>query len=297
MNTQNYQIFTHKDLDGAVSLLTFLWSKPQASVTYREVTNLEHDVMKEYVKKTCNPPNILIMDLSLREEFIPELDYDYITFIDHHKRSEEHVKKFKQAKIHLEQTTSNALLVRKLFKNDSPELSEAQKKLILFADDHDSGENKFEESYNLNILFWTQFRNEFCYFVEYYKNGFKPFSQKQHEIINHAKDDAKINFMNTNFFSGEIVIEGFPQKVMAGLTENYNTIVIDMIMSKYNPDILFYINTKSERVTLRQKKRKNPIDLSAFAAKYCDGSGHIYASGGKVTPLFMEFTKKLKPIA
>jgi hypothetical protein len=39
---------------------------------------------------------------------------------------------------------------------------------------------------------------------------------------------------------------------------------------------------------------KNPIDLSNFAEKYCDGSGHMYAAGGKVTPLFMEFTKKLK---
>jgi hypothetical protein len=296
MINNNYQIFTHKDLDGAVSLLTFLWSKPDATVTYREVTNLEVDIIKEYVKKTCNPPQIIVMDLSLREEFLPELDYEYITFIDHHKRSEKYINNFKMANIEYKEISSNTLLVRKMLKDSAPEFTDAQKKLILLADDFDSNKNAFQDSYDLNILFWTQFKNEFCYFVDYYKNGFKPFSEKQKEIIRHTKEDAKIKYFDTKFFIGEILIEGLPQKVVAAITESFNNIVIDMILAKYNPDVLFYINTKSEKVSMRQKKRENTIDLSAFAEKYCDGSGHVYAAGGKITPLFMELTKKLKPV-
>lgn len=292
-----FHIFTHKDLDGAVSLLTFLWSNPEESVTYREVTNVEIDLIKDYVKKTCNPPQILIMDLSLREEMYPDLDYDYITFIDHHKQSEKHIKNFKQAKVIHEETTSNAILVRNLYKDKAPELTDNQKKLILYADDHDSGTNKFKESYNLNILFWTQFRNEFCYFCNYYKNGFKPFSENQRKIIQQAKEKAAYIEQQTSCFGGNIVIEGEVKNVVAAMTESFNSIVIDMLISKYQPDILFYINTKTEKISMRQtKKSKNIIDLSSFAEKYCDGNGHVYAAGGKVTPLFMELTKKLRPI-
>jgi oligoribonuclease NrnB/cAMP/cGMP phosphodiesterase (DHH superfamily) len=292
-----FHVFTHKDLDGAASLLAFLWSNPEASVTYREITNVEIDLIKDYVNKTCNPPQILIMDLSLRDEMYPDLDYDYITFIDHHKQSEKHIKNFKQAKVIHEEISSNALLVRNLYKNKAPEFTDSQKKLILYANDHDSGENRFKESYNLNILFWTQFRNEFCYFCNYYKNGFKPFSENQKKIIQQAKEKAAYIEQQTNCYGGNLVIDGEVKNVIAAMTESFNSIVIDMLISKYQPDILFYINTKTEKISMRQtKKSKNVIDLSSFAEKYCDGNGHVYAAGGKVTPLFMELTKKLRPI-
>jgi oligoribonuclease NrnB/cAMP/cGMP phosphodiesterase (DHH superfamily) len=296
MNKNTYQIFTHKDLDGAVSLLTFLWSKPDSTVTYREITNIEIDLIKDYVKKTCNPPQILIMDLAIREEMYPDLDYDFITFIDHHESSENHIKKFKNAKVVYSKTSSNSLFVRKLFKDKAPEFTDAQKKLILLADDHDSAENKFKESYDLNILFWTQFRNEFCYFCEYYKNGFKPFTENQIKFIEKAKYEAKIKEENTPCFKGKLVIDGKVKDVLAATTESFNNIVLDTLMDKYDPDILFYINTKTEKVSLRQKKSEDPINLLSFAQNYCDGNGHMYAAGGKITPLFMELTKKLKPL-
>jgi len=47
---------------------------------------------------------------------------------------------------------------------------------------------------------------------------------------------------------------------------------------------------------MRQKKSENSINLLSFAEKYCDGSGHMYAAGGRITPLFLELTKKLKPL-
>jgi nanoRNase/pAp phosphatase (c-di-AMP/oligoRNAs hydrolase) len=295
-SNRSFQVFTHKDLDGAVSFLTFLWANPTATITYRDVTNMQLGIIDEYVKKTCNPPSIIIMDLSLRKEFIENLDYDFIYYFDHHKGSENYIKPFKQANIVYKDMSSNALLMRKLLKEFSPELTDAQKKLILLADDFDSNSLVHKESYDLNILFWTQFKNDFCYFINYYKEGFKPFSEKQKEIIQHSKQDAKEAFKNTKCFSGEMIIEGFPQKVIAATTDTYNNIVIDMLMSKYQPDILLYINTKSEKVSMRQKKRQNPIDLSAFAEKYCDGSGHMNAAGGRLTLLFMELTKKLKPL-
>lgn len=294
MKKEIYQVFTHKDLDGAVSLLTFLWSKPEATVSYTEVTNMQIDIIKNYVKRTCNPPNILVFDLALREDMLPDLDYDYITFIDHHKTSEEHIEKFKQAKIIYKEAPSNSFLIRTLLKDKAPEFSEEQKRLILYANDFDSGQFSFNEAYDLNILFWTQFRNEFCYFCKYYEKGFRPFNKQQLELIQKTKQIATEITNKTKCFNGNIIIDGKIKRITAAITETYNNIVIDMLSSKYSPDILFYINTKTEKVSIRQNKSSDPIDLSLFAKKYCDGNGNQHTAGGKITPLFMELTKNLK---
>ena len=44
------------------------------------------------------------------------------------------------------------LAAEKLYKDTAPELTEAQKKMILFANDYDCAEFKFKESYDLNIF-------------------------------------------------------------------------------------------------------------------------------------------------
>lgn len=291
-----YHIFTHKDLDGAVSLLTFMWSNPDALITYREITNTEIDLVKDYLQRTCNPPKILLLDIALRDEFLPELDDCNIEYIDHHERSAKHIPKFKNSIIKWKPETSNSILIRKLYKNDAPEFTEAQKKLILFADDHDCGEWKFSESYNLNILFWTQFKNQFCYFCNHYKNGFVPFSDMQLDIIKRSKLAAKKKADETKCFGGKILIEGEPKNVVAAMTENFNNIVIDLLVAKYKPDILFYINTRTDRVSMRQPKSDKSIDLASFARKYCDGDGNNHTAGGNLTPLFLEIAKKLTPL-
>jgi DnaJ-class molecular chaperone len=43
MSNKTFQIFTHNDLDGAVSLLCFFWSNPDAHIIFKEVNNLEID--------------------------------------------------------------------------------------------------------------------------------------------------------------------------------------------------------------------------------------------------------------
>ena len=49
VNNKSYHVFTHKDLDGAVSLLTFIWSKPDSNITFQEITNLEIDKIKKHI--------------------------------------------------------------------------------------------------------------------------------------------------------------------------------------------------------------------------------------------------------
>lgn len=296
MQNKVYQVFTHKDLDGAVSLLTFLWAHPNDTITYQEVSNLETDKIKDYVNKTLNPPKILLLNLHLRESFLPDLDKENIIIIDSHKDSEAFINKFKKAKIIHNQSSSNSLFIRKLFKDKAPEFTDSQKKLILLADDFESRKYQFKESYDLNILFWTEYKNDFARFINAYKEGFKPLSKSQIETVENAKKDAENKLAETKCYSGQILIEGQLKKVLAAMTTKFNSIVIDKLIKKHNPDLLFYINTQTEYISIRQTHKENLINLQKFAEKYCDGNGHTFIAGGKITPLFMELTKSLNPI-
>jgi len=72
--------------------------------------------------------------------------------------------------------------------------------------------------------------------------------------------------------------------------------VMELLAQKHTPDLYFFINTKNEKVSIRQYNQENPIDCGAFAKKICNGGGHSNAAAGTITPLFMEITKNLKPL-
>jgi oligoribonuclease NrnB/cAMP/cGMP phosphodiesterase (DHH superfamily) len=292
-----YHVFTHNDLDGAVSLLVLMWARPECIFEYTPVNNLEIDTkIKERIVNTHNNPKTFILDLALREEFLPCLNQSHVTIIDHHKSSEVFVPRFDKAKILYKEFSSNAKLMRGLFKENSPKLSQEQKMLIALADDFDSGKLQIQESYDLNILFWSEYRNKFNNFIKDYYNGFKSITPQQLKTINYIKKEASKEAESTPLFYGELEINGQSKKVFAALVSKTIPQVMDLLMIKYKPDIFFFINTKSEKVSIRQTPSEHNIDLGVFASKICEGGGHTNAAGGKITPLFLEMTKKLKPL-
>ena len=162
MNDNCYKIFTHKDLDGILSLLLFKWIKPDAHITYKAVTNTNVEAqIRDYLGETVNPHNIYVLDLALRESFL-EFDLPFIKFLDHHKRSNEFKPLFKNAKIVIRDNYgSNCKMIYKLFAEANYSyLSDSQKKMVLLAEDFDSGKNQIPISYDLNILFWAVYRND-----------------------------------------------------------------------------------------------------------------------------------------
>ena len=60
MSSKLYKVFTHGDLDGAVSLLCLLWSKPNDTIEYEELyNNTIEERLISYNEKTVNKPNPL----------------------------------------------------------------------------------------------------------------------------------------------------------------------------------------------------------------------------------------------
>lgn len=292
-----YQIYTHNDLDGAVSLLVFLWAFPDAHIKWKSISNLQIDNLKLDLDEAVNPCSTYILDLALRESFLPDLDRDYVTFIDHHETSESFVGHFKNAKIIYENLSSNALLMNKTFKggNFLPR-NDKQKTLIALADDYDCYKLQIPESYDLNILFWSQYKNNFSKFIKDYQEGFKGFSPEQKRAIAYIKKNAEEESSKLNLFSGSLTIGGKKKTVLAALTDKFSSIIMDVLIKRYDPDLFFFINSKSEKVCIRQPQKKDPINVGDFAEKICDGGGHRYAGGGVITPTFMEITKNLSPL-
>lgn len=296
VHTKAYHIFTHKDLDGAISLLTFIWSHPNCIVSYEEITNLEIYKIKDFIKKTINPPNIIIMDLSLREEFLPDLDQNFVTIIDHHERSLSLIDNFKNAKLLVKNFSSNSLLVRKIYQNKCSVLSENQKKLILYANDYDCLDLKFKESYDLNIIFWNQFKNNFSGFIKKYINGFLNFDKNQIDLLISIKKKIKLEADSTKCFQGKIKINSEYKTAIAISLQTSNSLLVDYLIKKHNHDLFIVINTKTEKVSIKQSKTNTPIDLKSFCEKYCEGNATTFSGVGKITPLFLELTKNFIPL-
>jgi len=300
MNDNCYQIFTHRDLDGLISLLVFKWAKPSAHITYRAVTNLNvGSQIREYLDTTLNPHNVYVVDLSLRENF-KEFDLPFVKFIDHHQRSEEFKNLFKQSKVIIRpEFGSNCKMLYKFFSAKGIVFTDDQKKMILLGDDYDSRKNSISLSYDLNILFWAKYRSDINRFISDYAQGFKPFTQSDIKMIDSVKRDAENTAKDLPIFEGYIQhpSNGFDNiPILSSIGESVNSLALDILMKKYDRNIIFFINTKSQKVSMNQRHNENAIDLSIIAKKYCEGNGSTFSAGGKLTDLFMELAKNFKPL-
>lgn len=297
MNPKCYHIFTHKDLDGIISLMVFRWAKPDAHISYRAVTNLNVEAqIQDYLENTINPHDTYVVDLALRESF-QEFDLPFFKFIDHHQRSEEFKPLFKNAKLIIRpEYGSNCRMLYKFFSDNGVVFSDAQKTLILLGDDFDSGKNKVQSSYDLNILFWAEYRNDINRFLKDYEKGFKAFLPDQNKIINTVKHDAAEKAESLPIFKGNLKLCGKNVEVLSSFGEYTNLVSLDILMKTYDTNIMFFINTKNEKISMKQRYSENLIDLSSVAQKYCEGNGNTMAATGKITDLFMELTKNLNPL-
>lgn len=300
--TKTYLIFTHYDLDGAVSLLAFQWARPDCHFIVFPMSNLDvgngkiGQIYREHKDDGVKIDQVVLLDLALREEFL-DMDLPNVTIIDHHASSADVIPKFKQAKILWKDTTSCAKWIYENFLKDK-NLSKEQKALISLTDDFDCYALKFPQSYQLNMVFWECYRNKWNDFIRDYRDGFVSFSLVQIKQIESVLRIADIQAENTKAYIGNVLIEGTERNVAAFQMERNTSQLMDALQRKYPEQAAyFFLNLKTGRISLRSNmKTLDPVDVKAFAEKYCDGAGHVYAAGGKITEKFLEITKNLHQV-
>ena len=286
-------IFTHRDLDGISSYLTLNWIlggiNPKINTTTPHVL---YDNINIWLKNDSfeNYKNVFFLDLdtSIIGDII---DHKNVVIIDHHTS---HTYVYKNAKTILKEYSSCAKLLKDTL-GKSFKFTDSQQLLIALADDHDAHTKKSPFSDDLNIVFHNT-NNKVDSFIMNFRYGFKKFDKFQKNIIEDYKKKRDI-YLNRNrtIYKGKLTIKGIDYKVISIIASEYISEVSDIMLEKYDADIVFIVILNSQKVCIR-KKDSVDVDLSKLAEKMLGGGGHKNASGGHLTETFKNFSKLLKPL-
>ena len=305
MITKNIHVFTDIDLDGSTSLLALHWGLKAkiGEITYKATTisNLRRELLRWLENDSIdNYDYVYFLDLDT-SNCVDLIDNKKTIIIDHHLTHVKNKHNYKNATVDVVETTSCAKKIYNCFKSSFKDtLSSEQKLLIAMADDYDSYQFKLPLSYNLNCLLTntqkTLDKNRTDKFVERFYNGFNGFTVQENNIIKEYINGRDTTIKELKIFSGNVNISKQEVKVTGTTGTKYVNDICDYLIKQYNSDIVFFVNTNNQHVSFR-KKKECVIDLSKLAAKLCEGGGHEYAAGGKITEMFMEFTKQLTPLS
>jgi oligoribonuclease NrnB/cAMP/cGMP phosphodiesterase (DHH superfamily) len=300
---KNIYVFTDVDLDGAASLLVLHWALKAAPGDIKFTPVTVSNFRKEYLKwlendSIENYDNVVFLDLDVSNH-IDLIDHKKALVIDHHSTHVRALSGYKNADVsHVTETTSCAKLIYVIYK-EALKLSDSQKYLVALANDYDSYQLKLAETYDLNCAFSNTQRTldvtRTHKFVERFYNGFNGLNSQENNIVKEYKAGRDLTIKNLQVFSGKVSISKQELVVTGTMSTKYVNDICDYMLKVYNSDIVFFVNTNNSHVSFR-KKKECKVDMSKLAAKLCDGGGHEYAAGGKITEPFMEFVKQLTPV-
>ena len=301
MNPNKIFVFTDFDLDGTVSLLELHWildAKP-GEIEFKSTT--VSNFRREYLNwlndhKPTDYKNIYILDLDVSSS-IDLIDNTNFIIIDHHLTHANASSGYKNATVHVIEGTSCAKTLYKVYKPTT--LTTAQKLLVAIADDYDSYNLKLPESYEMNCLLSNMQKSAGAQkaekFMSRFYAGFSGFNAQENNIIKEHVERRDKAIKELQIYKGIVSIAGKERSVYGTTGDKFVNEICDHLIKKYNADLVFFVNTSVSHVSWR-KTKSCEIDLSKLAAKLCEGGGHNYAAGGKITEAFMNFTKLLTPV-
>ena len=296
MNNRYIHVFTDADLDGVVSYLTLSWylnHEPPVTVTTEKELAATY---KSFSQKNQieNFTRIYILDLDICS-LAQIVDKSNFSIVDHHMGSINCGYTFKNARYKIEKEGSTCKMLYNLLKNHyKRDLDNDKKLLISIGHDYDSYtlSNK-DVSIGLNILFWNYQGNRLEKFVNRFREGFNGFTNEEKRIIAFYNNKVDRFILESNIFTGNVAIGANEYKISSIMADFCINEISQKIIDKTDSDIGIVVNSNSNSVSFRRKKGCT-VNLSKLAEKLCEGGGHESAAGGKITPVFLEFTKLLK---
>lgn len=298
MSLKNIYVFTDVDLDGTTSLLALHWAlgAKLGDIPFKGTT--VSNFRKEFLKwaetdSINNYEAVYFLDLDT-STCIDLIDNDRSIIIDHHLTHVNAMSAYKNATTHIIESTSCAKVVYQYFKLA---VTPQQKYFIGLANDYDSYQFKLPETYDLNCLYTntqkTLDKTRAHKFIDRFYDGFDFFTTQEKNIIAEHKNQRDLILNNLQIYSGNISLNKTMYRIVGTMSSKFVNEVCDYLIKNYKADIVFSMNPNNKHVSWRKNKETCPVDLSKLAAKICDGGGHEYAAGGKITETFMEFCKQL----
>ena len=299
MDPKNIYVFTDIDLDGTASLLALHWALNIDANNTKFKTTTVSNFRKEFLKwletdSINNYDQVYFLDLDVSTS-ADIVDHPKSVIIDHHVTHVQAKDIYKLAHTYIVETTSCAKLVYAYFKG-TLKLDSNQKYFIVLADDYHCYKFAQPETSDLNCLFSntqrTLDKTRTHKFIERYYNGFVPFNVQERNIIKEYTDGRDAAIKTLQIYTGKVSLGKNEYVVTGTMGRKYVNDVCDHLIKHYNSDVVFFINPTNQHVSFR-KKKECPVNLAKLATALCEGGGHEYSAGGKLTDTFLEFTKQL----
>lgn len=294
--SKKIHLFLHADLDGAACSLLFhwyLWNNPTYSVTTH--LNMKNDVSRWLLKNKIEDYDAICFFALDTCPIMHLIDKPNVQIFDHHQEAKRCFDLYKNAKMHVLEYGSTILGFYRYLKEkyELTKITTSQRKFIALVDDYISYRLiEKEESIGINILYWNYQGDRVKKISDRFYWGFDNFSEDEKKIIEFYKSKIKKIVEASDFYVGDIKIQGVFRKVIATFSDTcINEVASELTNLGYEMAIV--VNPDTSKVSFRKNHHSN-LDLSKVAKSLTDGGGYKNMAGGIITDKFMSFTKLLE---
>jgi hypothetical protein len=275
-------VWANSDLDGACS--TILLGNIFPDVEYKSA--FFGDFLNQYSEWEHNLENydkVFVVGMVLDQSLINKIDDPKVVFVS--DRGEK-LNVF-DSSIITEEYSSCCKLLYKKFK-DKFDIPPDLKKLILYIDDYNVYSLKHKESEYLNGLYRNTRYNRFKVFVERFWNGYDGLTDKEMVLAEAFFYAIDTEYKNLDLYEGQFK----DWSVVATFSKFSVNEIAKKLIDNHKKDVIIVVNPETQFVSFR-KPEGSTADIVFIAENLCNGGGGEYASGGKISQKFLDFTTKL----
>lgn len=295
-SNKKIHLFLHADLDGSACYLLFhwyLWANPTYTVTTH--LTMQNDVARWLLKNKLEDYDAVYFFALDTCPIMHLIDKDNIRIFDHHQEAKRCFDLYKKAKVHVLDYGSTMLGFYRHLKEkyDLTKITTDQRKFVALVDDYISYRliDK-EDSIGINTLYWNYQGDKTRKLKERFDCGFTQFTEEEKRTIDFYKLKIKKIVDSSEFYVGDIKIQGVFRKVIATFADTcVNEVAAELTGLGYEMAIV--VNADTKKVSFRKNHHSN-LDLSKVAKSLTDGGGYKNTAGGSLTDKFISFTKLLE---
>jgi oligoribonuclease NrnB/cAMP/cGMP phosphodiesterase (DHH superfamily) len=281
-NVSKIFVWANSDLDGACS--TILLGNIFPDMEYKSA--FFGDFANQYAEWEHNLENydkVFIIGMVLDQSLINKIDDYKVVFVS--DRGEK-LNVFDSTMIS-EETSSCCKLLYKKFK-DKFDIPNDLKKLILYVDDYNVYSLKHKESEYLNGLYRNTRFNRFKVLVNRFWNGYDGLTDKEMALAESFFDAIDTEYKNLELYEGTFK----EWSVVAVFSKFSVNEIAKKLIDNHKKDVIIVVNPDTQFVSFR-KPEGSIANITFMAENLCNGGGGEWASGGKISQKFLDFTQKL----
>jgi hypothetical protein len=227
----------------------------------------------------------LIMDL---------VDKENVKIFSHHQEVKRCKDSYINAKVAVLEFGSTVLGLYRHLKDklSDRKITAEQRKFVALVDDYISYRLiERELSVGINMLYWNYQGDKTLKLKERFNEGFNQFDENELKIIDFYKNKIKKIVDASEFYVGDVKIQGVFRKVIATFADTcINEVASELTNLGY--EIAIIVNIDTQKVSFRKNHHSN-VDLSKVSQSLTEGGGYKNTAGGIITEKFMSFTKLL----